>query len=73
MDGNHRTGFEISGKINRFDYGLKYNDLMELGGMVVGNDIRILVNVELFQNEIVNVSFSLLIMRFIFAHLYSIL
>ncbi len=47
--GNHRTGFEISGKINRFDYGLKYNDLMELGGMVVGNDIRVLVNVELFH------------------------
>lgn len=47
--GNHRTGFEISGKIKRLDFGLKYNALLEAGGMVVGDDVRILANVEFFH------------------------
>jgi len=30
------AGFEISGKVNRFDYGLQWNALTEAGGVVVG-------------------------------------
>jgi polyisoprenoid-binding protein YceI len=35
------AGFEIAGKINRFDYGLQWNALTEAGGVVVGNEVRI--------------------------------
>ncbi|HRN72196.1 MAG TPA: YceI family protein [Ginsengibacter sp.] len=48
--GNHRAGFEITGKINRFDYGLKYNALIETGGVVVGDEVRITANVEVYHS-----------------------
>jgi len=45
--GNTKAGFKISGTINRFDFGLKFNKLMEAGGMVVGDDVEISINAEL--------------------------
>ena len=42
-----KAGFKITGSINRFDYGLKYNSLIEAGGMVVSETIDITCNVEL--------------------------
>lgn len=41
MDGNEVAGFEISTKLDRFDYGLKWNALTEAGGVVVGNEVKI--------------------------------
>ncbi|HEX9250857.1 MAG TPA: YceI family protein, partial [Ignavibacteriaceae bacterium] len=35
------AGFEVRGKINRFDYGLKWNALTEAGGVVVSNEVKI--------------------------------
>lgn len=35
------AGFEITGVINRFDYGLEWNALTEAGGVVVGSDVKI--------------------------------
>ena len=35
--GNERAGFQVEGKLNRFDYDLKWNAFMETGGAVVGN------------------------------------
>jgi polyisoprenoid-binding protein YceI len=45
--GNTKAGFKIKGSINRFDYGLKWNALMEAGGAVVDEEINIVCNVEL--------------------------
>jgi polyisoprenoid-binding protein YceI len=45
--GNEKAGFKIIGSINRFDYGLKWNTMMEAGGAVVGEDVEIVCNVEL--------------------------
>ena len=45
--GNTKAGFKIMGTINRFDYGLKWNTLMEAGGAVVDKEINIVCNVEL--------------------------
>ena len=45
--GNERAGLKIAGKINRFDYGLKWNDLLETGGAMVGKSVDILCNTEL--------------------------
>ncbi|MGM5631462.1 YceI family protein [Apibacter raozihei] len=44
--GNRRAGFELSGKINRKDFGLNWSQLTEAGGMVVANDVKLLVNLE---------------------------
>ncbi len=45
--GLERAGFEITGTINRLDFGLKYNPAMEAGGMVVGSKVRISANAEM--------------------------
>lgn len=45
--GNTKAGFEINGKINRKDYGLGWNALTEAGGMVVSEEVKLHINVEL--------------------------
>ena len=40
------VGFEITGKINRLDYGLAWSALTEAGGLVVANDVKLIANVE---------------------------
>jgi polyisoprenoid-binding protein YceI len=48
--GNTKAGFEINGKINRKDYGLNWNALTEAGGVVVSEEVRIHINVELAKS-----------------------
>lgn len=47
--GNTKAGFELSGKINRKDYGLVWNAVTETGGVVVSDEVKILANVEMAQ------------------------
>ena len=49
--GNMRAGFKITGKINRFDYNLKWNKLLEAGGAVVGKEITITCNIEVIKQK----------------------
>ena len=49
--GNMREGFKITGKINRFDYNLKWNKLLEAGGAVVGKEITITCNIEVIKQK----------------------
>jgi len=44
--GRKRIGVEAMLRINRFDYGLKWNQAVEAGGLVVGEEIRVELNVE---------------------------
>ena len=43
---NIRVGFTIEGKINRMDYGLKWNKVLEAGGFAVGETVKITVDVQ---------------------------
>lgn len=45
--GNTKAGFELNGKINRKDFGLTWNALTETGGMVVSEDVKLHINVEI--------------------------
>ncbi len=45
--GNLRTAFSAKGQIDRRDFGLTYNQILEAGGVVVGDEIKISVDVEL--------------------------
>ena len=45
--GNDRAGFSATLKIDRRDFGLTYNQVLETGGVVVSNDVRLTVDVEL--------------------------
>ncbi|GIV55655.1 MAG: polyisoprenoid-binding protein [Candidatus Kapaibacterium sp.] len=49
--GNQRAGFIAETTINRFDFGLKWNNLTETGGLIVGKDVRVRVNLELIKQE----------------------
>jgi polyisoprenoid-binding protein YceI len=44
--GGERIGFSASGKIDRRVFGLTWNQALETGGVVVGNDIKISLEVE---------------------------
>ncbi|MBI3581260.1 MAG: polyisoprenoid-binding protein [Nitrospinae bacterium] len=44
--GNRRVGFTAAGKIKRGDFGLKWNQLLETGGVLVGEEVKILIEVE---------------------------
>lgn len=44
--GKLRAGFEATGMINRKDFGLNWNKVTETGGLVVGDEIQIGLEVE---------------------------
>jgi polyisoprenoid-binding protein YceI len=44
--GNEKAGFEVSGKINRKDFGLTWNGVTEAGAIVVGEDIKLSINLQ---------------------------
>ena len=48
-NGNTKAGFEITGKINRHDFGLKWNAVTEAGGVVVGSDVAIALNIQMIR------------------------
>ena len=51
QSGKARAGFTVRGVINRFDFGLKWNALLETGELVVGKDITIDINLELIKEN----------------------
>jgi len=49
--GSTRAGFKLTGTINRFDYNLKWNTLIETGSAVVSKDVTITCDVELIKED----------------------
>lgn len=47
--GNFKKGAEASTKIDRRDWGLVWNQALETGGILVGNDIRIDIQIQAVQ------------------------
>ena len=44
--GNERAAFTATGKLNRFDYGLKWNKALEAGSLVVGETVELVLAFE---------------------------
>ena len=44
--GNKKIGFHAETVINRTDYGLNWNQALEVGGVMVGEDVFIVIDVE---------------------------
>ena len=44
-----RAGFEVTGKINRKDYGLAWNILTEAGGFVIGEEIKLHFDIQIIK------------------------
>jgi polyisoprenoid-binding protein YceI len=47
--GQNKAGFEITGKINRKDFGLSWSATTEAGGVVVGDEIKLAINIQLIK------------------------
>jgi polyisoprenoid-binding protein YceI len=45
--GNNKAGFEIAGKLNRKDFGLTWNTITEAGSMLVGEEVKLAISVQL--------------------------
>ncbi|XZF14755.1 YceI family protein [Chitinophagaceae bacterium MMS25-I14] len=48
--GNERAGFEVSGKINRKDFGLVWHAVTETGGIVVSDEVKLHAAVEFIKS-----------------------
>ncbi len=44
--GNEKVGFSATGAINRSDYGLTYNAALETGGIMIGDEVKIMIEIE---------------------------
>jgi len=44
--GNEKVGFSATGSINRSDYGLTYNAALETGGILIGDEVKVMIEIE---------------------------
>jgi polyisoprenoid-binding protein YceI len=47
--GNQKVGLEITGKINRKDFGLNWNAVVEGGGLTVSDEVKLIANLQFIQ------------------------
>ena len=47
--GNERIGFTASGKLKRSDFGLTWNQVLETGGVLVGDEVKIGIEAEFIK------------------------
>lgn len=50
--GDTRAGFEISGKLNRKDYGLNFGLLTDTGNLIVGEEIKIHFDIQVIKQPL---------------------
>jgi polyisoprenoid-binding protein YceI len=51
--GNTRTGFSVTGKINRREFGVNFSMVSETGGVLLGEDVTINANVQFVKQAAV--------------------
>ncbi|MXX11176.1 MAG: polyisoprenoid-binding protein [Nitrospira sp. SB0677_bin_15] len=49
--GNTRAGFTAEGTLNRQDFGIQFNKLLDNGGFVVGNEVQLKLEVEVIKDK----------------------
>lgn len=47
--GNTKAGFTITGKINRKDFGLNWNSTLETGGVLVGEEVKLAIELQFIK------------------------
>ena len=50
--GGERAGFVVTGKINRSDWGVSFNSILETGGVALSEEVKISSELELVKQEI---------------------
>jgi len=49
--GNTKTGFKVTGEIDRFDYKLKWDKSIETGSLVVGKEVELIIDLQLVKKS----------------------
>jgi polyisoprenoid-binding protein YceI len=49
--GKQRIGFQVSATVNRKDYGISYNKVLDQGGLMLGEDVKVSINLEAVQQQ----------------------
>lgn len=49
--GNQRAGFSAEGKLNRKDFGMIWNKTLDSGGLVVGDEVHIRLEIECIKSK----------------------
>lgn len=49
--GNTRAGFTAEGTINRKDFGMKFSKLLDNGGLMVGDEVKIKLEIEVIKEK----------------------
>ncbi len=49
--GNLRAGVTVSGEITREDFGIKYNSILETGGVLLGSKVKFEAHIEIIRRE----------------------
>jgi polyisoprenoid-binding protein YceI len=47
--GNQKVGLEVTGKLNRKDFGLNWNAVIEGGGLTVSYEVKLVANLQFIQ------------------------
>ena len=48
--GNTKSGFKVTGELNRTDFGLNWNSALETGGVVVSEEVEIDANIQVIKS-----------------------
>lgn len=51
LNNQKKAGFTAKGHINRFDYGLTWDDVLDNGGLIVGEQVDITLNITFLQQQ----------------------
>lgn len=57
--GNERAGFTATGKINRNDFGLTWNTALETGGIMVGDEVSVICEIQVINAGTKNLTMEL--------------
>ncbi len=49
--GNTRAGFTAEGTLNRKDYGMKFSKMLDNGGLMVGDEVKLMLEIEVIQEK----------------------
>jgi polyisoprenoid-binding protein YceI len=47
--GNSKAAWNLTGKINRKDFGLNWNAALETGGVLVSEEVRLFIELQLIK------------------------
>ena len=50
--GNERAGFVVTGKINRSEWGITFNNLLETGGVALSDEVRISAEIQMIKEAV---------------------